>query len=168
MTDDLNNQSQQPEAPTTETFEALIDKDPKMKAMYEQHAAGLLNTVKATRDERDGLKGQVKELLAKADKGSELESSLTETLKKLEATERRANFAEEAIKPGIECRNIKAAYALAVSLDAFDKRGNPDWTVLKKDAPELFGKPTPDAHGGHGDVPETHDINAMIRHAAGR
>lgn len=156
------------EAPAS--FEAILEKDPKIKELYEQHTAALLNTVKATRDERDGLKGQVKDLLAKSEKGSENEKMLTEALQKLEATERRATFVEEAVKPGIDCRNPKAAYALAVTIDAFDKRGNPDWNLLKKEAPELFGKQTPPAHGGSGTEapPEAKSINDMIRRAAGR
>ena len=152
------------------SFEAILEKDPKIKELYEQHTAALLNTVKATREERDSLKNQVKELLTKSEKGSENEKTLTETLAKLEATERRATFVEEAVKPGIDCRNPKAAYAYAVNVDAFDKRGNPDWTLLKKEVPELFGKQTPPAHGGSGtdSPPEVNDINSMIRRAAGR
>ena len=152
------------------TFESILEKDPKIKELYEQHTAGLLNTVKATRDERDGLKSQVKDLLAKSEKGSENEKALTETLLKLEATERRAAFVEEAVKPGIDCRNPKAAYAYAVTVDAFDKRGQPDWALLKREAPELFGKSTPPAHGGSGTEtpPQANDINSQIRRAAGR
>lgn len=156
------------EAPAS--FEAILEKDPKIKELYEQHTASLLNTVKATREERDGLKSQVKDLLAKSEKGSENEKALSETLAKLEATERRATFVEEAVKPGIDCRNPKAAYALAVTIDAFDRKGNPDWTLLKKEAPELFGKSAPPAHGGSGtdSPPQANDINSMIRRAAGR
>ena len=152
------------------SFEAILEKDPKIKELYEQHTASLLNTVKATREERDGLKSQVKDLLAKSEKGSENEKALSETLAKLEATERRATFVEEAVKPGIDCRNPKAAYALAVTVEAFDKRGNPDWALLKKEAPELFGKSSPPAHGGSGTEtpPQANDINSMIRRAAGR
>ena len=153
-----------------DSFEAILEKDPKIKELYEQHTAALLNTVKATRDERDTLKNQVKDLLAKSEKGSENEKALTETLLKLEATERRATFVEEAVKPGIDCRNPRAAYALAVTIDAFDRKGNPDWTLLKKEAPELFGKLNPSAHGGSGtnEPPQANDMNAMIRRAAGR
>ena len=152
------------------TFESILEKDPKIKELYEQHTAGLLNTVKATRDERDGLKSQVKDLLAKSEKGSENEKALTETLVKLEATERRATFVEEAVKPGIDCRNPKATYALAVTIDAFDRKGNPDWALLKREAPELFGKTAPPAHGGSGleTPPQANDMNSQIRRQAGR
>lgn len=164
------NQQGEQNVETPATFESILEKDPKIKELYEQHTAALLNTVKATRDERDGLRTQVKELLAKSEKGSENEKALTETLLKLEATERRATFVEEAVKPGIDCRNPKAAYALAVTIDAFDRKGNPDWSLLKKEAPELFGKLTPLAHGGSGTEtpPQANDINSMIRRATGR
>jgi hypothetical protein len=164
-------ESQQQEGEKPTSFEAWMEKqDEQTKALYEQHISGLKNTVKSTRQERDDFAREIKELLPKAEKGSEFEKNLTETLKKLEATERRATFVEEAVKPGIDCRNPKAAYALAVTIDAFDKLGNPDWALLKQEAPELFGKLTPPAHGGSGtdSPPQANDINSMIRRAAGR
>jgi hypothetical protein len=165
-----NQQGEQNNEDQPASFEAILEKDPKIKELYEQHTAALLNTVKATREERDGLKNQVKDLLAKSEKGSDNEKALTETLAKLEATERRATFVEEAVKPGIDCRNPKAAYAYAVTVDAFDKRGNPDWALLKREAPELFGKSSPAAHGGSGTetLLQANDFNSMIRRAAGR
>jgi hypothetical protein len=150
--------------------EWLTGQDEKVKAIINSRFTALENTVRNTRQERDDFAKQVKEILPKAEKGSEFEKNLTETLAKLEATERRATFVEEAVKPGIDCRNPKAAYALAVTIDAFDRKGNPDWTLLKNEAPELFGKLTPPAHGGSGtDTPlQANDINSMIRRAAGR
>ena len=153
------------------TFATFLETaDPTVKAAYEQHAAGLLNTVKATRDERDEFKKQLKELLPEVEKGSKAEKTLTEFAAKLEIAERRAAFIEESIKPGVSCRNPKAAYALAVSLDAFDKRGNPDWVAIKAEAPELFGKFVPNARSGEGtdEPPNLNDINAQIRRKAGR
>ena len=173
MPDENANQVQTPEnkGEMPASFEAWIEKqDESTKELYENHISGLKNTVKTTRQERDELAKQVREILPKAEKGSAFEKDLTETLAKLEATERRATFAEEAVKPGIDCRNPKAAYAYAVNVDAFDKRGNPDWTLLKKEVPELFGKSSPPAHGGSGtdSPPQANDINSMIRRAAGR
>ena len=150
--------------------EWLTGQDEKVKEIITNRFTALENTVKSTRQERDDFAKQVKEILPKVEKGSEFEKNLTETLAKLEATERRATFVEEAVKPGIDCRNPKAAYALAVTVEAFDKRGNPDWALLKKEAPELFGKSSPPAHGGSGTdaPPQANDINSMIRRAAGR
>jgi len=121
-----------------------------VKALYTEHHTGLQNSVKATRDERDDLAKQIKDLLPKAEKGSELEKSLTEALGKLDQADKRANFAEQAIKPEIGCRNVKAAFALATASDLFKKNGDPDWDALKKDAPELFGAVIPEGNGGSG------------------
>ena len=47
---------------------------------------------------------------------------MTELQSKLEQSERRATFAEEAQRPEIGCLNAKAAYALAVAENLFDRR----------------------------------------------
>lgn len=136
---------------SNETFETWVEKQPEtVKKLYDSHITGLKNTVKATREERDGLSNQIKELLPKAEKGSELEKSLLDLQSKLNASDRRANFAEEAIKPEIGCSNPKAAFALASAEDLFDKRGNPEWDAIKKMAPELFGKSIPEGNAGNG------------------
>ena len=87
-----------------------------------------------------------------------------------EIRERRAAFAEDAIKPEIGCTNVKAAFALATAEDLFDRHGRPDWNALKATAPELFRKPTSgSADGGAGtrQAPQL-DMNTLIRRAAGR
>ena len=150
--------------------EWLASQDEAVRSAYDEHITGLKATVKATRDERDGLAKQIKDLLPKAEKGSELEKSLTEFGAKLEAAEKRASFFEDAVKPGIDCRNPKAAYALAVTDQLFDRKGSPDWAALKVAAPELFGKVIPPAHPGDGTgaIPKNQDMNTFIRQAAGR
>jgi hypothetical protein len=171
MADENQVQTPENQGETPASFEAWMEKqDESTRALYENHINGLKTTVKTTRQERDDLAKQVREILPKAEKGSEFEKNLTETLLKLEATERRATFVEEAVKPGIDCRNPKAAYAYAVTVDAFDKKGNPDWELLKREVPELFGRSSPPAHGGSGteSPPQANDINSMIRRAAGR
>lgn len=159
------------QAQTFESFGKFIEKQPdEVKALYEKETSGLKNTVQATRQERDDLAKQIKELLPKAEKGSDVEKTLNETLGKLEAAERRATFAEQALQPGIDCKNIKAAYALAVSDDLFDRKGLPNWDAIKKEAPELFGKPAANGNAGAGtsQVTTAQDINDLIRRAAGR
>ena len=149
--------------------EWLASQDEAVKTAYEEHITGLKATVKATRDERDGLAKQIKDLLPKAEKGSELEKSLTEFGAKLEAAEQRASFFEDAVRPGIDCRNPRVAYALAVADNLFDRKGAPDWTTLKAAAPELFGKITPPGNAGNGAggaPPKNSDMNAAILRAA--
>jgi hypothetical protein len=151
--------------------EYLKDQPAEIQALYQNHTTGLTNTVKATRDERDALSKQLKDLLPKAEKGSELEKSLTEALGKIEVAERRAAFAEEAIKPEVGCTNSKAAFLIAQADSLFDRRGNPDWAAIRAAAPELFQKKQGKANGGDGtgDEPaKTTNMNDLILRKAGR
>lgn len=158
-------------APSTVKFDEWIaTQDATIKAAYAEHTQGLLNAVKATREERDALAKQIKDLLPKAEKGSELEKSLSELNTRLETAEKRATFLEAATQPGIDCRNPRAAYALAVAENLFTRQGLPDWDGLKKVAPELFGRVTPPANAGSGTQagPPATSMNDLIRRAAGR
>ena len=174
MTDQPQTTSQtttEPASGTPASFDEWIGKQPaEVQALYTAHTTGLHNTVKATRDERDTLAKQIKDLLPKAEKGSELERTLTDLSGKLEASERRAQFVEEAIKPEIGCRNPKAAYALALSDNLFDRKGQPDWQSIKQAAPELFGAAGVNANAGNGtqNQPVKTGMNEFIRRAAGR
>jgi hypothetical protein len=150
----------------------LSKQDEPVRKAYESHVTGLKHTVQATRQERDDLAKQIKDLLPKAEKGSEVEKSLADITVKLEAAEKRAVFAEDAIKPDIGCSNPKAAYLLAIADGLFDKRGNPDWAAIKSAAPELFVKASPRlrTHAGDGtgtEPPNSLSMNDYIRQAAG-
>ena len=155
-----------------ETFEGFLGKQPKtVQELYSKHVTGLRNTVAATRQERDDLSKQIKELTQKAEKGSELERRLTEISQKLESAERKADFMEQAMKPEIGCRNPAVAYALATVNSLFNSKGVPDWNAVKLAAPELFGKEVPPAHAGEGTgsgPAGKADMNALIRRKAGR
>lgn len=161
-----------------EQFLATVDEG--VKELYNSHTAGLK---KALDEEREGrrsiaeqakqLAGQVKELMPKAEKGSELESKLGETLKQLEdaemrylETQKRAGFTEQAITPEIGCSNIKAAYAIATSENLFNDKGQADWAMLKKLAPELF-KVVPVTNAGVQTKVLNNEINSQLRKAAG-
>ena len=130
----------------------------------------ILSALKEANAEAAKHRIEIKELLPKIEKGSEAEKSLLEYSTKLEASERKAAFYEDAIRPGIDCRNPKAAYALAVADNLFDRKGNPDWSALKAAAPELFGRAPVVANAGAGTnaPPKNFDMNARIRQAAGR
>jgi hypothetical protein len=153
-------------------FDEWIGSQPaEIKAAYETHTTGLRNAVQATRAERDALGDQVKDLLKTAAKGSEMEKSLQEFQGKLAAAERRAAFLESATQPGVDCRNPKAALAIALSSDLFNRQGQPDWAAIKAEAPELFGKVIAPGNAGVGTgttPPATGSMNAFIRKAAGR
>lgn len=152
-----------------ENFAAFLEKQPKeVQELYQKDVHGLKSALETERGEKRTLSAQLKELLPKAEKGSELEKQLSETLGKMEAAERRAGFAEEAIKPEIGCSNVKAAYALALTDNLFDSRGNPKWAEIKQAAPELFRKAGSTDGGAGGKTPPVNDINSAIRRAAGR
>jgi len=166
---------EQPQADATPaplTFDGWIaTQDEPVKQLVSARFLALESTVKATRDERDTFKQQLKELLPKAEKGSELEKSLNDISTKLEQAERRAAFLEDAVRPEIQCRNPRAAWTLASAQGLFDKKDRPDWTAIKAEAPELFGPLTANANAGAGTgkpVPTAKNMNAFIRAASGR
>lgn len=149
-------------------FEA---QDATVKELYKQHSEGLLNTVKATRLERDALAKQIKDLAKSQAEGSDARKALDAMGEKLELTERRAAFLEDAMKPEVQCRNPRAAWLLADAGGHFDKHGRPNWTAIKAEAPELFGVAIAQANAGVGTgKPPTpaQNMNAFIRAAAGR
>lgn len=153
------------------TFEAwLAGQDEAVKGLLTQHTAGLRSALESERTQRSELAKQLKEI--KPEKGSEAEKSLQELQGKLEAAERRAQFAEDAHKPEIGCVNAKAAWALAMAEGLFDGRGNPNWAALKQMAPELFTTPGAargNAGAGTGQAPQpAGGMNEFIRRAAGR
>jgi len=153
------------------TFDAWYGgADEQVKALVEGHVSGLKTALATERQGRSELSKQIKDLAAKAEKGSELEKQLTEASAKLEAAERRAAFAEDAIRPEVGCTNVKAAYALAMAEGLFDRRGQPDWAAIKATAPELFRKTaqgSADGGAGAGQSPRL-GMNDIIRRAAGR
>lgn len=157
-----------PEMPTFETWYTGLDE--QGRGLVDGHVMGLKSALATERQNRADLSKQIKDLAAKAEKGSEAEKQLLDTFAKLEAAERRAAFAEDAIRPEIGCSNVKAAYALAVAEDLFDSKGRVDWTGLKSAAPELFRKPGPGSADGGAGVNHTPrmDMNMIIRRAAGR
>ena len=136
---------------TPETFETWLEaQDDKVKGLIGNRFTALENTVTATRGERDTLKAEIKALAKTHAEGSETRLALDEMSAKLEKTERRADFMEEAIKPEVQCRNPGAAWKIAQAGELFSKNGRPDWAAIRAEAPELFGAPTANANAGAG------------------
>jgi hypothetical protein len=163
--------------PTTPTasetpadWETYLEGQPEaIKALYNTHSEALLNTVRATRTERDALARDIKALAKDQAEGSEARRQLEEVGAKLERAERRASFLEDAA--GAQCKNAKAAWLLAEAGQLFDKHGRPDWAAIKSEAPELFGAPAAVANAGSGTnqpPPGKPNMNDFIRRAAGR
>jgi hypothetical protein len=114
-----------------------------VKALISERFAGLENTVKATRTERDDANS------------------------KLGITSKKANFYEEAYVQN--CSRPNAAFALALTNNRFDKDGKPDWEAIKQDLPEVFtpAKQNGNTKAGAGtqSIPKTDDWNDSFRKA---
>lgn len=170
---DGNQGSNLPPAPKTwDEYLASLPEEQRetVKGFYTAQNQALLNTVKATRDERDQMASDLRDAAKKAEKGSKAETDLLEQANKLDEANKRADFFAEA--SGKECKNAKAAWALAKSDNLFNKAGLPDWEAIKTSAPELFGpviKPKPKGGAGAGTdkEPAGQSINDFIRTAAG-
>jgi hypothetical protein len=125
---------------------------PEVKALHEQHEAGLRNTVQATRQERDAFKARLDALIKGLD-GQEPEAvkrQLQELQDSVETANARAAFFEDAARPDVGCRNAKLAWMVAQADNLFDRRGNPDWEAIRQAAPELFGAAIPQSNAGSG------------------
>lgn len=135
-----SNENQQHEQP--KDFAAWLDAQPDeiktiAQPLFENHVKDLQSAVKATRRERDDFAKQLRDATRGMEDNSKLKSDFEKLASNLEESNRRADFFEEA--PAQECRNPKAAYAIAVTNDLFNKHGAPDWKEIKTLAPELFG-----------------------------
>lgn len=153
--------------------EALAALPESVRALYESHTGGLRNTVQATRQERDALAERLTELTKALGKETPEEAKrlLAEMASGLETSNKRAAFAEEAIKPEIGCINPKVAFQVALAEGLFDRRGNPDWVAIKAAAPELFrksGAGSVDGGAGARKAAAGVSMNEYIRKLAGR
>jgi len=154
------------------SFEEYLETQPEpIKALYNAHSEALLNTVRATRSERDDMAKKIKDLTKGMAEGSEAKVQLEAMSAQLEKTEKRAAFLEDAMKPELQCRNAKAAWLLAEAGNLFDRKGLPDWQAIRAEAPELFGAPVANANAGNGTgtppAPQK-NMNDYIRRASGR
>lgn len=159
--------SETPASVEPQSWDAWLEgQDDQVKTLYTKHTEGLLNTVKSVRSERDDFAKQIKALAKQQTEGSAAQQSLTEMAEKLEKTERRAAFLEDAMKPEVQCKNPRAAFLLAEAEGLFTKRGEPDWTAIRAAAPELFGAVNANANAGNGTktAPKsTFDMDDYIR-----
>jgi len=157
-----------------QTWEEVLESLPEAQQnLYNQHIGGLRNTVQATRQERDALRQQLADITKTLGQDpAEAKRMIDDMSASLELANRRATFAEEAVRPEIGCTNPKAAFLVAQADDLFDKRGNPDWEAIKEAAPELFVQKRPSANvnagAGTQQVTPQGGMNAFIRSAAGR
>jgi hypothetical protein len=153
---------------TFDTWQSSLPDE--QKSLIESHTKGLKSALEAERGSRKDLEKQVRELAAKAEKGSDAERQLTELANKIQESDRRADFFDAAHRAGVT--NLKLAYLTATMEDLFDRKGNADFEAMKKQFPELFGvRKSPAGNAGEGTdggTPAPADMNARIRRLAGR
>jgi uncharacterized protein YhaN len=179
---DMDTQTTAREAQTTQqadgasetqapvTFDAwLAGQDETVKALAEQHTAGLRSALQSEREQRKEAIKQLKELATNAEKGSELEGQLQKLLAEKDAAERRATFLEAA--QATNCTNPKAAFLIAQTENLFKRDGTPDWEAIQTFAPEFFRPKAQTVSAGigtQGAPPTGKNMNDFIRRAAGR
>ena len=165
---EMPSDTEQP-APSFDAWYTTLDAP--QRQLLDGHLQGLRSSLATERQQRADLARQVKDFAVKAEKGSDLEKQLNALQASLQTAERRAAFAEDAARPEIGCLSMRAAYALAVADDLFDRQGRPDWAAIRQAAPELFRRVgAGSADGGAGTTggqPKV-SMNDIIRRAAGR
>ena len=122
-------------------------------------------------EKRKEFEKQIQVLSKQQAEGSNTKAALEKMTVQFQEMEKRAEFLESASAPELQCRNIKAAWLIAVSGDFFDKHGRPIWDAIKAEAPELFGATVAQANAGAGTgkpPSPAQNMNAFIRKAAGR
>lgn len=147
------------------SFDSWITEQPDpVKSLLDGHTRGLKSALDSEREARKGMEKQIKDLAAKAEKGSDLERQLTELVNQQNAAEVRAAFYEEAHSVGIS--NLKLAYIVASQEGMIDQKGRVNWEGLKKGYPELFAatiKPAPgNAGSGTGSAPGQKSANQIM------
>lgn len=140
--------------------------DEPVKNLLDEHTKGLKSALDAERETRKTFEKQIKDLAAKAEKGSEAEARLNELSAQLELSERRASFAELASREGVT--NPKALFILAEAGQFFNKKGEADLAGLKETYPEFFKRSLPEGNAGEGasGQPAGLSMNDIIRSAA--
>lgn len=152
-------------------WETWFDKQPDpIKSAIAAHTTGLKSALDSEREARKTAERQIRELAAKAEKGSETEKQLTAMANSFSEADRKAGFYEDAHAAGVT--NLKLAYLSAMADERFDRHGRVDFAALKKDYPELFGAGRPpkgNAGEGSGSPGAgAPNMNSWIRKAAGR
>lgn len=155
----------------TLTFDNWVKDQPEeIKTMLDGHTKGLKSALESERGSRKDLEKQLRDLAKKAEAGSEAEKQLTALADQQAAANQRADFYEQAHREGVT--NLKLAYTVAVSEELFDKKGNVDFSEMKKSYPELFGQaPRANANAGTGTQKPpspAQNMNDYIRRASGR
>lgn len=151
-------------------FESWLENQPdEVKELLKERFESLENTVKATRGERDNLNKELKELAKKVTEDSEAGKQLSDLRARLDASEKKSNFIEQALKQG--ATKPSAIYAVANAESLFTEDGNPDWNKIKETIPEFFKVTNTSNNAGSGtnkNALPKHNVNDAIREAANK
>lgn len=171
-TPEQNTTEANPEQTAAEnvTFESwLAEQDDTVKNLYTAHTSGLKSALESERTAARDAQRQLRELAKKVEKGSELETALTQQADKLSTLEKQANFQDKAHAAGV--RNLKLAFIAANQAGLVDDKGGCDFAQLRTEYPELFLSPPPKGNGGEGTgnpAPKTQTMDQIIMSALGR
>lgn len=123
--------------------------DEKSKGFLDSHTSGLKSALEKEREMRKQYQDQFKDLLPKAEKGSELEKQLQAAIEKQAETDKRSEFYDQAHARGVT--NLKLAWLAATSDESLQLRdGSVDFTKLQATHPELFKAKTASTSAGSG------------------
>lgn len=173
--DAVNTQSATPQSDaggTPASFDTWLGAQPDdVRARIEENISGLKSALTAEREANREREKELRDLAAKAEKGSLAQKELERLADQLAESDRRADFYEAAQREGVT--NMRLAYTVAVQDELFDRRGNPQFDEMRTAYPELFvaQQAAPAGHAGAGTQkpPATKvSMNDFIRRAAGR
>ncbi len=155
----------------TLTWESVLGSlTEEQQALHTAHTQGLRSALASERDQRKDLAGQLRKATEGLEEGSALRTQLETATAALETATRKADFMTAAAGQGV--RDASLAWLAALELDAFDKKGAPDFGARREAHPALFGKAAaPAGNAGAGTGGETGTgggLNAFIRKGAGR
>lgn len=172
--DAVNTQSATPQSDaggTPASFDTWLGAQPDdVRARIEENISGLKSALTAEREANREREKELRDLAAKAEKGSEAQKELERLADQLAESDRRADFYEAAQHAGVT--NLKLAYIAATQDELFDHKGNPQFDALRERYPELFVIQTaPSGHAGAGTqkpLTQKPTMTDFIRRAAGR
>lgn len=142
-----------------------------IKDLVDDHVSGLKSALTSEREERRKLSKQLQSLSKSAEEGSDFQKQLQDTLGKLEETERKAQFLEDAHSQNVS--NLKMAWLAAREEGLIGRDGKVDFLRLREVVPEFFASktvtPAGNAGSGAGQAGTVKpDMDQWIRAATGR
>ena len=124
----------------------LAGQDQTARNLYAAHTQGLRSALDAERAQRGEFEKQLRDLAAKAEKGSEAQKSLEQLAAQVQQMERQGRIYDQAHRAGVS--NLRLAYLVATTDNLLNRDGSLDVQALKEAYPELFGGAAAPAQAG--------------------